>query len=140
LLSKFHHRTNVMSFLVTNLGSKNTTVFSEFWILTSNIFWLRKVKSWVLMAFLVSQGIKLHKQQFFMHSLLPICGKFTRALLAHQIFYIWKSHIMKRFAYKNNCLSGPSLFLAATLNWCLNTLFFVLDLKIFDKSVSFTRY
>jgi hypothetical protein len=21
------------------------------------------------------------------HSLLPICGKFTRALLAHQIFY-----------------------------------------------------
>jgi hypothetical protein len=22
-----------------------------------------------------------------MHSLLPICGKFTRALLAHQIFY-----------------------------------------------------
>jgi hypothetical protein len=22
-----------------------------------------------------------------MHSLLPVCGKFTRALLAHQIFY-----------------------------------------------------
>jgi hypothetical protein len=26
-----------------------------------------------------------------MHSLLPICGKFTRALLAHQIFFVTSS-------------------------------------------------
>jgi hypothetical protein len=34
------------------------------------------------------------------HSLLPICGKFTRALLAHQIFLFWKKKLKRKF-WKN---------------------------------------
>jgi hypothetical protein len=34
------------------------------------------------------------KTIYLMHSLLPICGKFTRALLAHQIFLDYKRKIL----------------------------------------------
>jgi hypothetical protein len=67
----------------TILGSRNKTKWSEFGNSTSQgclpyKCWPRNVDSWVLRKF--------HCCINFMHFLLPICCKFTRDLLAHQIF------------------------------------------------------
>jgi hypothetical protein len=56
------------------------------------------------------------------HSLLPICGKLTRALLAHQIFSVqfvgqpqkfrkalWKLHLTEFLVDKDTCLTIPIL-------------------------------
>jgi hypothetical protein len=82
LLSKLHPRTYLMALLLTKSGSRNKNF--EMYILKGYLpykFRLRKVEeAW----FFFRTNLK--------HSLLPICGKFTRALLAHQIFYfpqIW---------------------------------------------------
>jgi hypothetical protein len=65
-----------MAFLVTILGSRNKTKWSVFVISTSQgylpyKFRLRNVDSWVFRKF--------HCSINFMHFLLPIYGKFTRA-------------------------------------------------------------
>jgi hypothetical protein len=53
------------------LGSRNLKKYSEFWSLSSFLSLVEK---------------KNRCRTNLMHFLLPICGKFTRALLAHQIF------------------------------------------------------
>jgi hypothetical protein len=82
---KFHCRMNLTALLVTILGSRNKNKHSEYWYLTSQRyllykFRLEKDKPWVFWS-------KFRCRTILMHFLLPICGKFTRAQLAHQIFY-----------------------------------------------------
>jgi hypothetical protein len=85
LLRKFHRRRNPMALLVTILGSRNKNKHSQFWYLTSQRylqykFRLKKDKPWVFLS-------KFRCRRILMLLLLPICGKFTRAQLAHQIFF-----------------------------------------------------
>jgi hypothetical protein len=88
LLRKFHRRTNLTALLVTILGSRNKNKHSKFWYLTSQRYLLYKIrlekdKPWVFLS-------KFRCRTILMHFLLPICGKFTRAQLAHQIFLLKK--------------------------------------------------
>jgi hypothetical protein len=79
-----------MVLLVTILRSKNQKKYSEFWYLTSQRYFLykfrlKKDKPWVFLG-------KFRCRINLMHFLLLICGKFTRAQLAHQIFiveFVW---------------------------------------------------
>jgi hypothetical protein len=85
LLRKFHQRTNLTALLVTILGSRNKNKQSKFWYLTCQRyllykFRLEKNKPWEFLS-------KFRCRTILMHFLLPICGKFTRAQLAHQIFF-----------------------------------------------------
>jgi hypothetical protein len=109
---------NLTALLVTNLGSRNKNKHSEFWYLTTQRyllykFWLKKDKPWVFFS-------KFRCRTILMHFLLLICGKFTRAQLAHQIFitifttrrvsFMGRSNIFTR--ERNNCL-GKNV-------WCMH--------------------
>jgi hypothetical protein len=89
---KFHRTMNLTALLVNILGSRNKTKHSEFWFLTSQRyllykFRLKKDKPWVFLS-------KFRWRTILMHLLIPICGKFTRAQLAHQIF-LFKEYLEK---------------------------------------------
>jgi hypothetical protein len=90
--------------------ARDKTANSEFWNFKSEgypthpyKFWLRKVKPWVLFK-------KNHCRTNSMHFLLPICGKFTRALLAHQIFVVWKYCLCAFYSVYQANFWGVSLF------------------------------
>jgi hypothetical protein len=81
---KFHRWMNLTALLVTIFGSRSKYKHSDFWYLTSQRyllykFRLKKDKLWVLSS-------KFCCRTILMHFLLIICGKFTRAQPAHQIF------------------------------------------------------
>jgi hypothetical protein len=82
---KFHRRMNLTAILVTILGSRNKKKHSEFWYLTFQRYLLykfrpKKNKPWIFLS-------KFRWRTILMHLLIPMCGKFTRAQLAHQIFF-----------------------------------------------------
>jgi hypothetical protein len=107
---KFHRGMNLTALLVTILGSRNKNKHSEFWYLTFQRyllykFRLKKDKPWIFLS-------KFRCRTILMFFLLLICGKFTRAQLAHQIFlsqgtvkiqiplnFSWKMWFPKNYAF-----------------------------------------